>query len=163
MTELVEHCEGLFTWADTAQHVSTAFAGIVVFVATILLIWQACVEICRLKKTPRPNTAKVRSLAGAAAEVVEALPNLFNSLAKAPATVILVAVAALLVWLPDPKPGETCLKAYEAQLKAKTEIELTKIARSRFPVVKPESFSKVNDAKGLKTTVVWVQPSQPSK
>lgn len=114
MTDLVSHCQGLFKFADNLALFLTILAMVFFLVAGYFLIQQARIELDRLKAAPQPDAAKVRSLAGAAAEVVEALPNLVNALAKAPAPIVMLILGILLITVPNAEPGATCLAAFEA-------------------------------------------------
>jgi len=163
MNDLTDHCKGLFVWADWITTIAGILAILAIAAAIWLLIVQAGVELRKIRKAAAKVPGAERLATQTAVDFFKALPEFINALREAPAPIALIALGLALLWLPDPEPGETCLKAYETQLKTETEIELAKAALAGFPNGEPDSISKVKNAKGVTTTYVWVQPPQPSK
>lgn len=116
MNIIAQHCAKLFSLNMLLEWLMGALAIAAIVAAIWLLVQQAYIEFRKLEaaipKEPDPN----RPMAQRAADFVEALPNLINALAKAPAPIVLITLGLLLVWLPVSEPGETCVKVIEAEL-----------------------------------------------
>lgn len=110
MTVLKTHCiSALKSQLTIAEFMNTL--AWYAFVAGLLIIGlQAIIELFKLLKVPAPPP-KTDNLASASANLsslVTALPKLIDALAKAPASIILIGVAFMLVAFSDTSPSESC-------------------------------------------------------
>ena len=111
---LITHCaKFLENRLDFFDHLDTI--GIIALAAAVgLLIIQGLAAIYALASTTGVRAAlearpRTQALPGFG-EMVKALPTLVQALTKAPASVILIIMGLLLVWLPDFGPSEACLE-----------------------------------------------------
>ncbi|WP_298304325.1 hypothetical protein [uncultured Erythrobacter sp.] len=95
-----------FDHLDSLGAIAIAIAVGLLLIQGLAAIWAiATTSKTRAMLESRPRT---HSLPGVG-EIVKALPGVVNSLAKAPATVILIILGLLVVWLPDFAPSQACL------------------------------------------------------
>lgn len=88
------------------------FAYAAFAVAILALLFQAVATIRKLLAAA--EAPKAEGVRAAATQIFAALPGIIDSLAKAPAAVVLIVFGFLIVWLPDFGPSESCLSAVEA-------------------------------------------------